>query len=97
MFSTQTFFPRKPYPDVAVHCLSKSFYLEASMNKNTTESVMNVWNITNEAEKRVIMRQFLEKHGDFYTQDDFVKFLSKKYQVPASVHSLPVTGRRQEH
>jgi len=67
------------------------------MNTNTIESVMNVWKITNEAEKRVIMRQFLEKYGDFYTQDDFVKFLTKKYQVPPSVHALPVTGRRQEH
>ena len=84
-------------PDATVLCLSNPFELEAPMNKNAIESVLNVWNITNEAEKRIIMRQFLQKHGDFYTQDEFVKFLSKKYKRPHSEDSLPITGRRQEH
>lgn len=61
------------------------------------ESVLKVWNITNDSEKRIIMNQFLQKHGEFYTQDDFIAFLAQKYQKHRPVDTLPITGRRQEH
>ncbi len=67
------------------------------MKMTNFESVLNVWNITNAAEKKIIMNQFLQKHGEFYTQDDFIAFLAKKYQKHRSIDTLPITGRRQEH
>ena len=67
------------------------------MKTTNLESVLNVWNITDDAEKRTIMSQFIKKHGDFYTHDEFMAFLARKYKKARSADTLPITGRRQEH
>lgn len=41
----------------------------------------NVWEITSQSEKERIFSMFLKEYGENYTQDDFVKFLKKRYKV----------------
>ena len=41
----------------------------------------SVWEITSQSEKERIFSMFLEEYGENYTQDDFVKFLKKRYKV----------------
>ena len=41
----------------------------------------SVWEVTSQSEKERIFSMFLREYGENYTQDDFVKFLKKRYQV----------------
>lgn len=41
----------------------------------------SVWEITSQPERERIFRMFLKEHGENYTQDDFVKFLKKRYGI----------------
>jgi len=67
------------------------------METRKFDPVLNVWNITNESEKRRVVQQFLQKHGEYYTKRDFIRFLRKKYRGPIS-SSTPVSKNgRQGH
>lgn len=41
----------------------------------------SVWEITSQSERERIFRMFLKEYGENYTQDDFVKFLKKRYRI----------------
>ena len=58
--------------------------LEVLMETRKFDPVLSVWNITNESEKRRVVQQFLQKHGEYYTKRDFIRFLRKKYRGPIS-------------
>lgn len=60
-------------------------------------SVLNIWRSTNEAEKRKVMNQFIKKHGEHYTQDEFLDYLEKKYRSRVTPYTLPINSRRHEH
>jgi len=58
-------------------------------------TIWNIWDITNVAEKRYIMTQVIQEHGDHYTHDDFVSFLVKKYRRTQSSYSK-VPGKKEQ-
>jgi len=48
----------------------------------------SVWKITSQSEKERIFSIFLKEYGENYTQDDFVKFLKKRYKVSDSTSTF---------
>ena len=45
-----------------------------------SDSFMSLWNFMELSEKQRLMRQFLKQHGDHFSKDDFVKFLSRRFE-----------------
>jgi hypothetical protein len=43
------------------------------------------------------MSQFIKKHGEHYTQNEFLDYLEKKYRSRVTPYTLPVDSKRQEH
>jgi hypothetical protein len=62
-------------------------------NPNT---FMNVWNFMELTEKQRLMRQFLSQHGDHFSKDDFIRFLSLRYENGRQ-ESKPVAGNLDKH
>lgn len=52
----------------------------------------SVWEVTSQSEKERIFSMFLREYGENYTQDDFVKFLKRRYHV--SNDKTTLTNRR---
>ena len=60
------------------------------------QSVKNIWSITEDSVKKRVMQQFIQKHGEHYTQEDLIKYLAKRYQVTYFNPWLD-SGTRKEH
>jgi len=45
-----------------------------------SHTFMHLWNFMELSEKQRLMRQFLSQHGDHFSKDDFVRFLSLRYE-----------------
>ena len=43
-------------------------------------SVVNLWRITEETEKKRIVTQFIKTHGENYTHDEFLNYLENRYR-----------------
>ncbi|MBT8354718.1 MAG: hypothetical protein HKP41_10665 [Desulfobacterales bacterium] len=63
---------------------------------SNNQSIKNVWSITEDSEKKRVMQQFIQKHGEHYTEEDFIKYLAKRYR---RTHFNPwfASGTRKEH
>jgi len=57
----------------------ESTYTGAIMSNN--QAIKKIWSITEDSEKNRVMQQFIKKHGEHYTQEDFLKHLAKRYKV----------------
>ena len=57
-------------------------------NPNT---FMSLWNFMELSEKQRLMRRFLSQHGDHFSKDDFIRFLSLRYEEGRQ-ESKPVAG-----
>ncbi|THB79266.1 MAG: hypothetical protein D6B25_01935 [Desulfobulbaceae bacterium] len=64
------------------------------MDSGHREAIIKVWELINEADKRSIMSQFLRTHGEYYTQEDLVMYLQKRYEV-SPVSDAPVKKAQQ--
>lgn len=60
------------------------------------QSIKNIWRITEDSEKKRVMQQFIQKHGEDYTQEDFIKYLAKRYKV-TYFNPWFASGPRKEH
>ena len=60
-------------------------------------SVLKLWRNTEKSEQKRILAQFIKKNGDYYSKDEFLDYLEKKYRSSLSLFTLPVTSREQEH
>lgn len=50
---------------------------------------MSLWNFMEISEKQRLMRQFLKQHGDHFSTDDFVRFLSMRYDgIPLDLKQM---------
>jgi len=58
-----------------------------STNPNSVLGLLNIWGLSTEAEKREIIDQFIQEHGDHYTKFEFAKFLRNKFRAPRLPHN----------
>ncbi|MBT8347438.1 MAG: hypothetical protein KJO28_14175 [Desulfofustis sp.] len=63
---------------------------------SNNQSVRNIWSITEDSEKKRVIKQFIQKHGEHYTEEDLIKYLTKKYKI---THFNPsfASVTRKEH
>ena len=44
------------------------------------ETFITLWRFMELSEKKRLMQQFIQKHGDIFSRDEFFEFLANKYQ-----------------
>jgi hypothetical protein len=56
-----------------------------------SDTFMHLWNFMELSEKQRLMRQFLSQHGDHFSKDEFIRFLSLRYE-DGGQDSKPAAG-----
>ncbi len=51
------------------------------MGVKALESAMNLWAISDQAQKQKLMRKFLENHGELTSKNDFIGFLVAQFGI----------------
>jgi hypothetical protein len=63
---------------------------------SNNQSIKKIWSIIEDSEKKRVMQQFIQKHGEHYTQEDFLKHLAKRYKI-TFFNPWLASGLRKEH
>lgn len=59
----------------------KSIYLD---------SVLKIWNSISEPERRKVLFRFTRNHGEYFTREEFLRYLDNRYRSRFSKHALPL-------
>lgn len=64
--------------------------MEALMKSIYLDFVLKIWNSIGEPERRKVMFRCTQKHGDYFTREEFLSFLEHRYRSRLSSSALPL-------